>query len=256
MLVVPPAGRSSEIARQRRPREDEYHPSVFAAVAALHSFLLLQSPPPACADAAACREAAVAAAATSGLRGVPRSGVAGRAEEPAKRSRTDVSPRTRAEPERPPGRCAGDAAAPRPDGRRDRREDERRLPRAFATCPDGRRSRRLMTDAGSSHGCHGPPAASAGSTPRRGRPDRRRTAAAPMEARRADDPGVVGEGADTMRLTAVRDRSRRPGVRQRLTPLRRRGRPRQQADRRRRGLQPCQRPDRRNVGGVRTPERR
>ena len=56
----------------------------------------------------------------------------------------------------------------------------------------------LMTNAGSSPATRlssAAPGASPGPTPAAG-------AAAPIEARRAVDPGVVGEGADTMRLTS------------------------------------------------------
>ena len=60
----------------------------------------------------------------------------------------------------------------------------------------------LMSGASSSTRLSAPPAASAGSTPAANPAGPAPKATAPMEARSADDPGVVGVGEDRLRLTA------------------------------------------------------
>jgi len=175
--------------------------TVLVAVAALHSFLLLQSPPPACADAAACRDAAVAAAAQQDFEAFHD--LAWRAAQKSRPNDPELMyllARAQSLSGRP-----GDALVML------RRLAQMGVATDAKTNDDFRRVRELsgwpelealMSGASSSTRLSAPPAASAGSTPAANPAGPAPKAAAPMKARSADDPGVVGVGEDRLRLTA------------------------------------------------------
>ena len=172
---------------------------MFVAVAALHSFLLLQSPPPACADAAACREAAVAAAGRQDFEAFHD--LAWRAAQKSRPNDPELMyllARAQSLSGRP-----GDALVML------RRLAQMGVATDAKTSDDFRRVRdlpgwaeveSLMNNAGASPAARLSSAAP-GASPATPRGRSTPNVAAPMEARRAADPGVVGEGADTMRLT-------------------------------------------------------
>jgi hypothetical protein len=174
---------------------------VLAAVVALHSFLLLQSPPPACADAAACRDAAVAAAARQDFEAFHD--LAWRAAQKSRPNDPELMyllARAQSLSGRP-----GDALVML------RRLAQMGVATDVKTNDDFRRVRELsgwpelealMSGASSSTRLSAPPAASAGSTPAAIPAGAAPKAAAPMEARSTDDPGVVGVGEDRMHLAA------------------------------------------------------
>jgi hypothetical protein len=178
---------------------------VFVAVAALHSFLLLQSPPPACADAAACREAAVAAAGRQDFEAFHD--LAWRAAQKSRPNDPELMyllARAQSLSGRP-----GDALVML------RRLTQMGVATDAKTSDDFRRVRdlpgwaeveSLMSNAGASPAARlssAAPGASPGSTPAAGAAGSTSNVAAPIEPRRAADPGEVGEGADTMRLTTT-----------------------------------------------------
>ena len=174
---------------------------MFVAVAVLHSFLLLQSPPPACADAAACRDAAVAAAARQDFEAFHD--LAWRAAQKSRPNDPELMyllARAQSLSGRP-----GDALVML------RRLAQMGVATDVKTNDDFRRVRELsgwpelealMSGSSSSTRLSAPPAASAGSTPAANPAGAAPKAAAPMEARSTDDPGVVGVGEDRMHLAA------------------------------------------------------
>jgi hypothetical protein len=174
---------------------------VLAAVAALHSFLLLQSPPPACADAAGCRDAAVAAAARQDFEAFHD--LAWRAAQKSRPNDPELM-YLLARAQSLSGRPA-DALVML------RRLAQMGVATDVKTNDDFRRVRdlsgwpeleALMSGAVSSTRLSASPAASAGSTPAAKPAGATPKAAAPMEARSVDDPGVVGVGEDRLHLTA------------------------------------------------------
>jgi hypothetical protein len=185
--------------------------TVLVAFAVLHSFLLLQSPPPACADAAACRDAAVAAAARQDFEAFHD--LAWRAAQKSRPNDPEVMyllARAQSLSGRP-----GDALVML------RRLAQMGVSTDANTNDDFRRVRELagwpeleafISSAGSSTRLTAPTGASAvppspnpsgaatkpaGSTPEAS------PAAAPAAPRPAEEPGEVGVGKDTMRLTGA-----------------------------------------------------
>ena len=183
-----------------------YHPTVLVASAVLHSFLLLQSPPPACADAAACREAAVAAAARQDFEAFHD--LAWKAAQKSKPNDPELMyllARAQSLSGRP-----GDALvmlrrlAQMGVATDAKTNDDFRRVRELSAWPE---LEALMSGAGSSTPLNSTPAAAAPATPSAPKPaaatPKAAASAARIETRPTDEPGEIGVGEDTMRLTSV-----------------------------------------------------